>query len=131
MNENVEFQKAYRSVISIALLIIIIVSAILLTLSLLFNRGDSWFTWNVSYLLGGAVNLFAFNLLKNNVANITADAKSAISGSFSNYAVRMMIYAFIVFISLNSDKLNVWFVIPGFLSVRIAIYIYSFLKRKE
>jgi len=78
MNDNLEFHRTYRSIINITWIIIIFVSVILLILSLIFND-NQWFTWNVSYLLGAMVNIFAFNLLKNNVANITADVKSSIS----------------------------------------------------
>lgn len=130
MNDNLEFHRTYRNIISITWMIIIFVSIILLILSLIFNRNDLWY-WNISYLLGAMTNMFAFTLLKNNIANITADATSSISGSFSNYAVRLMIYAFVLFVSFNNNKLNEYIVASGFLSVRLAIYIYSFRKRKE
>ena len=131
MNENEVYQATYRNVISISWLIMLSVSILLIFISLLFFKDELWYKLSLSYLLGAMTNIFAFNLLKNNIANISSNTKNVISGSFSNYLVRLMIYGFVLFISFNNDKLNPYIVLSGFLTVRIAIYIYSWIKRKE
>ena len=136
MNDNLVFLKTYRKIIRIAWIVMISLSIISYLISIVFFKNFDWYMFPLSFLLGAMTNIFAFNLLKNNVANITDDVKSAISGSFSNYAVRLMIYAFVFMISLKNfqsgnAKLNPILVVAGFFTVRIAIYIYSWSNRKQ
>jgi len=130
MNDNQDFNITYQKIIGISWIIMISVIILLSSGSLIFAQ-IPWYSLPLSYLLGAMTNIFAFNLLKNSVANISADSRASISGSFSNYAVRIAIYAFVLFISLNNDKLNPYVVASGFITIRIAIYIYSWLNRKQ
>ncbi len=131
MSDNQDFNTTYRKIIGISWLIMISVSIILSLVSIIFLAKQPWYILTISYILGAMTNVFAFNLLKNNIANISADNTSAITGSFTNYAVRLLIYGFVLFISLDNEKLNPYFVALGFLTVRISIYIYSWLNRKQ
>ncbi|QVK17785.1 ATP synthase subunit I [Mycoplasmatota bacterium] len=131
MSDNQDFNTTYQKIIGISWVIMISVIIILSLVSIIFLSEQPWYSLPISYLLGAMTNIFAFNLLKNNIANITADSKNAIAGSFTNYAVRLMIYAFVLFISFNNDKLNPYVVASGFITVRIAIYIYSLLNKNK
>lgn len=131
MSDNQDFNNTYRKIIGISWGIMISVSIILIVVSIIFFAKQPWYILTISYVLGAMTNIFAFNLLKNNIANISADNTSAITGSFTNYAVRILIYGFVLFISLDNEKLNPYIVALGFLTVRIAIYIYSWLNRKQ
>lgn len=132
MNENYELQNLYRKIISISWIIILSVSVILTIISLIFFPGELWYKLTLSFILGSMTNLLAFNLLKNNVSNVTSNARKAISDTISNNFIRLIIYAVVLFISFKSDKLNAYVVATGFLVVRISIYIQTFLdKRKE
>ncbi|HEY8365384.1 MAG TPA: ATP synthase subunit I [Haloplasmataceae bacterium] len=132
MNENYELQNLYRKIISISWIIILSVSVILTVISLIFFPGELWYKLTLSFILGSMTNLLAFNLLKNNVSNVTSNARKAISDTISNNFIRLIIYAVVLFISFKSDKLNAYVVATGFLVVRISIYIQTFLdKRKE
>lgn len=128
-NENLEFQLTFSKIIRISWIIMLILSIVVIIISLFFDL-NYWYSWSVSYLLGAIVNLFAFNLLKNNISSLTSEVKRGITNSFSNYVIRFAIYGFVLYIAFTSDKLNPYFVAGGFLTVRIAIYIFSLLNKE-
>jgi hypothetical protein len=141
MNDNnLEFQIAYSKIIKLSWIIIIAVASIITILGTVAYLSDwaindqdyTWYKWPLSYILGAMVNLFAFNLLKININTLSSDNKSGgISASFSNYVIRFAIYGFIFYIAFTSRNLNPYFVAGGFLTVRIAIYLYSFLNKNK
>jgi hypothetical protein len=133
-NHNQEFDKAFSKIVFYAWVIIIIITSIVTIASLIFYFGgwykfpDYWYSWPLSYFLGAMVNLFTFNLLKKNIALISGDSKG-ISRAVSNYIIRFFIYGFVLFIAFKNEKLNPFFVLGGYFTVRIAMYIYSYLKK--
>lgn len=136
MKKNDEYKTAFSKIITISWIIILSVTTVVTIISLILYYGKwfdfslYWYSWPLSYLLGTMVNLFAFNLLKNNIASLSSE--SNIASSTSNYLIRLLIYGFALYIAINNEKLNTVFVFMGFLTVRIAIYIYSFqYKDKE
>jgi hypothetical protein len=141
MNDNnLEFQIAYSKIIKLSWIIIIVVASIIAVIGIITDMRNwvtndqyyTWYKWPLSFVLGAMVNLFAFNLLKNNISALSSDNKSgSISSSFSNYVIRFAIYGFIFYIAFMSKNLNPYFVAGGFLTVRIAIYLYSFLNKNK
>jgi hypothetical protein len=128
MNDNQELQLTYNKVLGIAWVVMAVGSVLYLILGLIFNQ-SLWYAWTLSYVLGAMVNFFTFNLLRNNVMGLTGDVKSGISSGFSNYVIRIAAYAFIVYIAFKNDTLNPYVVATGFLTIRIAIYIYSYRNK--
>ncbi len=131
MDENLEFYTLYHKVIRISWLIILIMCLLLLIISLVFFPENLWYKLSLSFLFGSMTNLFAFNLLKNNVMNSTSNFRKAFASSSSNYIVRFIIYGFVLYVSFQSGKLNPYVVAAGFLTARIALYLSLWLKRKE
>src|SRR5690554_7225076 len=111
--DNNEFRQAVSKIINISWKIIfigiIIVSSITVIFYFGYNIPKYWYSWTLSYLLGTMVNLFAFNLLKNNINTLTFD-KNNIGKSTSNYLIRLLIYSFVLYIAFTNDKLNPYFV---------------------
>lgn len=136
-DNNIEFQMTFSKIVSIAWIITLVVSSMILIVSLVFYYGgwfnwpETWYSWPISFILGSMVNLFAFNLLKNNIGTITGNNTKGITNSFSNYVIRMASYGFILYIAIVNSTLNPYLVASGFLTVRIAIYIYSFSKKNK
>ncbi|MDF2699144.1 MAG: hypothetical protein K0Q49_700 [Haloplasmataceae bacterium] len=132
MDENIELDTLYRKVINLSWVVLICISVILGMLSLIFFPNILWYKLSLSYLLGAMTSIFAFNLLKNNVSNLSSNARRAISGSSSNYAIRFVIYAFVLFFSFKfeNEKLSPYLVALGFLTVKVGIYLNALLKKK-
>jgi hypothetical protein len=129
-NSEVELQKTYGMIITIGWILTIIITIVLTILNFIFYK-DVWYAWPVSFILGAMVNFFTFNLLRNYIVSLTSDVKSGISSSFSNYIIRFAIYGFVFYIALQNAVLNEYIVASGFIIIRVAIYIYSYLNRSK
>lgn len=131
-----ELMEVYSKVITNAWLIMIGLTVIYTVVGLTFyfggwlgNQPKTWYEWPLSFILGAMVNLFTFTLLKNNIAAFSKDSKPI--NSSTNYVIRLAIYAFILYISFKSDNLNAYIVATGFIVVKLAIYKYTFSKKKN
>lgn len=133
--QNDEFQETFSQIISISWKIILGATILSLIIGLIFSYTQwfedvpsTWYAWPLSYLLGAMVNLFAFNLLKNNIATLSSNSNRA--GASTNYLIRFAIYGFILYLAYQNTILNVVVVALGFLTVKIAIYIHTFYNNR-
>jgi|SRR5690554_3524089 len=133
-NEEDQFEQTYSIIIGLGWLVTLVFSLVYLTIGLVFYFGqwfdfpNSWYEWPISYFLGAMVNFIAFTLLKNHLGNLSKDSKRR--SAAGNYIIRFALYGFFLYLAFDSSRLNPFIVASGYLTIRIAILIYT-LSRKE
>lgn len=127
--EMKEIEQATSQIIGYSWLILVIVSTILLIINLIvyfkYDISPIWYSWPISYLFGAFTNLLAFNLIKRSIHFTKA------SDTVKNYLIRYFIYALAILYASLNDTLNAIIVFCGCLTVRLAIYLYTFSKNKQ
>lgn len=133
--EDTDFRQVTSQIIAIGWGVMGVVTGIYMLIGLVFFLGGwfstprTWFEWPLSYVLGAMVNFLAFNALKNNVAALSQNTK--IASPIANYFLRFILYGFVLYFAYVSPRLNPFIVASGYFTIRVAIYIFSFIHKND